>query len=281
MKTYSLKSDGVLKRYDYLWRLSPDRWAWEYLRRNPDFLQDAENWTADDLSEGVACSTTRIIKPRTAQTLAHRWGLALLPDPHASALDADVIWQKTVYPDQFEVHVSPRAAGEMCDICEKVAPLYSVTLFTDRQGREFLLLRGQGHVIQVRCTGLSLLSLEPVRMKLQVSDVEAYERQLRAYKDALALYGPVPEAQAPLWTKRTQMLRDGLVALDCKALGLSRKEIARVLYGPEAVEENWGAVGSTMKDSLRYLVNKAKGLRDGGYLMELLGARLGPEKAAA
>ena len=30
MKTFTLSSEGVLARYDYLSRLSPDRWAWEY-----------------------------------------------------------------------------------------------------------------------------------------------------------------------------------------------------------------------------------------------------------
>jgi hypothetical protein len=84
MKTYALKSDGVLKHYDYLWRLSADRWAWEYLRRNDDFLEDAESWSADDVSERDACNNTRIIKPRVPQNLAHRWGLALMPDPSMS-----------------------------------------------------------------------------------------------------------------------------------------------------------------------------------------------------
>ena len=281
MKTYALKSDGVLKHYDYLWRLSADRWAWEYLRRNDDFLEDAESWSPDDVSEAEACSNTRIIKPRVQQRLAHRWGLAMMPDPRASAVDADVVWQREVFPDQFEVHVSPRAPDEVCDIFERTVPICKVTLFTDRQGREFLLLRGNGCVVQVRCSGLSLLSLEPVRMKLQLSDVDAYERQLKAYKEALAIYGPAPDTQEPLWTKRTQMLRDGLVALDCQALGFSRKEIACVLYGAEAVEDGWSAGTSNMKDSLRYLIRKAEGLRDGGYLMELLGSQLGPERMAA
>ena len=42
MKTFTLSSEGVLARYDYLSRLSPDRWAWEYARRNPDLRRDAE-----------------------------------------------------------------------------------------------------------------------------------------------------------------------------------------------------------------------------------------------
>lgn len=36
-----------------------------------------------------------------------------------------------------------------------------------------------------------------------------------------------------------------------------------------------------MKDSIKYLVNKAEGLCDGGYLIELLGGQLGPYQEAA
>ena len=270
MKTYTLKNDGALKRYDYLWRLTPDRWAWEYLRRNPLFLADAKTWSADNITEGCH-DRIRLVRPRVSQCLAERWGLVLMPDVVLNAIEADVIWQPDVFPDQFEVHVSPRSADETCDIFERTVPICEVTHISDAVGREFLLLRGKGCVVQVRCTGLSLLSLEPVRMKLQISDVEAYERQLKTYKQALAIYGPEPDAQTPLWTKRSQMLRDGLVALDCQALGLGRKETACVLYGAEAVEAEWSAGGSNMKDSLRYLLKKAEGLRDGGYLSDLLG----------
>ncbi|WP_158085764.1 DNA -binding domain-containing protein [Henriciella aquimarina] len=275
MKTYTLKSDGVLKRYDYLWRLTSDRWAWEYLRRNPVFLEDARSRRADDIAERRACDDRiRIIRPRREQTLAQRWGLVLMPDPDLDALQADVIWQQDVFPDQFEVHVSPRPPGETCSIFDRTVPVFDITHVTDREGREALLLRGNGGVIQVRCTGLSLLSLEPVRMKLQVGDVDAYESRMRTYREAMATYGPDPAAQTPLWTKRTQILRDGLIALDCQALGFSRKEIACVLYGRDAAEEAWRSGSAHMKDSVRYLVRKARGLRDRGYLLDLLGARL-------
>lgn len=279
MKTYTLRSDGVLRHYDYLWRLMPDRWAWEYLRRNPLFREDATTWAPGQIAEGRACEDRiRIIRSRVPQTLAERWGLALMPDPTLSAIEADVIWQGEIYPDQIEVHVSPRSADESCEIFERTVPVCDVTHFTDGLGREFLLLRGKGCVVQVRCTGLSLLSLAPVRMKLQLSDVDAFERQLKTYKEALAIYGPEPDAQTPLWTKRTQMLRDGLVALDCQEAGLCRREIACVLYGDEAVEAGWAAGNSSMRDNVRYLLAKAEGLRDRGYLMELLGARLGPDQ---
>ena len=118
-------------------------------------------------------------------------------------------------------------------------PVCKITHLTDGQGREFLLLRGNGCVVQVRCTGLSLLGMEQVRMKLTISDMEAYERKLKAQKEAFEIYGTANESQTPLWSKRTQILRDGLVALDCLELGMCRREIATVLYGKDAVDAEW------------------------------------------
>jgi hypothetical protein len=113
MKTYTLKSDGVLTRYDYLWRLSSDRWAWEYLRRNPEFRRDAATRGDEDISEMTApCAPIRLLRARVPQTLAERWGLMIMPDPDKNGFDADVFWSHPVHPDQVEVHCSPRSEGE-------------------------------------------------------------------------------------------------------------------------------------------------------------------------
>ena len=128
---------------------------------------------------------------------------------------------------------------------------------------------------------MSLLSLEPVRMKLQISDMVAYERKLKLQKEAFRLYGKGPNTSEARWTKTTQILRNGVIALDCLKAGMSQREIAALLYGPKTVVEEWGVDGSSLRASVRYAIAKAEGLRDGGYLMELLGARLGGDRQAA
>ena len=62
---------------------------------------------------------------------------------------------------------------------------------------------------------------------------------------------------------------------------MSRREIAVVLHGVEAVDADWSNEYGTMKDSLKYIIRKAEGLRDGGYLVELLGAQMGMEQRVA
>ncbi len=282
MKTFTLESPGMLAAYDYLSRLSMDRWAWEYLRRNPEFRRDAALRQDDEISERMApCAPIRMLKSRTEQILAERWSLVFMPDPDLNGFEADAVWSRAAFPDQVEIHCSPRAPEEVCDIWERTLPICTITHVSDRLGREFLLVRGKGCVVQVRCTGLPLIGLEPVRMKFTISDIDAYERKAKVQKAALELYGDGPDLSVPLWTKTTQILRNGLIALDCLEKDMSRREIAVLLYGEARVADAWNDDKGSLRDAVKYLVRKAEGLRDGGYLMELLGAQIGPNQMVA
>lgn len=124
-------------------------------------------------------------------------------------------------------------------------------------------------------------TLRLIRLKLTISDVDGFKRRMKAQREAFEIYGDDFVSQAPLWSKRTQILRDGLIGLDCLELGMSQREIAIVLHGQDAVNAGWADDRGAMKDAIRYLVNKAQGLRDGGYPTELLGGQLGPYQKAA
>ncbi|WP_272992982.1 MULTISPECIES: DNA -binding domain-containing protein [Hyphomonas] len=264
-------SEADLSAYDYLQRLSPDRWAWEFLRRNPAFRCDAAARTDTDLSERMApCVPIRLVRSRAPQTFAERWGLVFMPNPDRNGFDADVVWNRSAFPDQVEVHCTPRALDERCELWDRSIPICNITHITDPVGREYLLVRRNDFVVQLCCTGLSLLGLEPVRMTLAISGVDDYERRVKLQKAAFEIYGDHTRRERPAWTKTTQVLRDGLIALDCIEHGMSRREIACVLHGRQRVEQDWD--GPSLKHAIRYLVRKAEALRDGGYQKELLGA---------
>ena len=42
MKTFTLQDNSVTKHYNYLWRMTRDRWSWEYMRRDPNYVDDAK-----------------------------------------------------------------------------------------------------------------------------------------------------------------------------------------------------------------------------------------------
>ncbi|PKP79667.1 MAG: hypothetical protein CVT79_18600, partial [Alphaproteobacteria bacterium HGW-Alphaproteobacteria-18] len=73
MKTFTLAPSTALARYDYLSGLSMDRWAWEYLRRNPRFRRDYALCADLGPSESMApCAPIRMLKSRAEQRLAGR-----------------------------------------------------------------------------------------------------------------------------------------------------------------------------------------------------------------
>ena len=278
MKTFTLNSDGVLKNYNYLSRMTRDRWSWEYMRRAPKYIADAETISSDDISETTVCHSIKVYKSRVPQTIAERWGLIMMVDPKLNALEANAVWSKEAFPDQVAINVLPRAPGETCEIYDKSVALCKISHFTDSVGREFLLTRGNGCLFQARCKGLSLLGMAPVKMDLSITDFESYERKIKAQQEGMRVFADDPDAAPTLWTKRTHMLRDGLIALDCLELGMSQREIANVLYGADRVKEEWDQ--DRMRDAIKYIISRAKALRDGGFRMELLGSYLGPETVA-
>ncbi|NHK27121.1 DUF2285 domain-containing protein [Parvularcula flava] len=280
MKNFAIETNSVTAKYDYLWRLSDDRWAWEYARRSEKVNRYAESRGANDISEMKApCADVRLLRSRVPQTMAERLGFVFMPDPAMNGLEADVVWTRQAYPDQVEVFCSALGPGRHCALRERMVSAFDITHVTDSIGREYLLIHGKGCVVQVRCTGLSLLGMEPVMMNLSISDIGAYERKLKAQKAALAILGDDPESQPPQWTKRTQILRNGLIAIDGLKAGLSRREIAELLHGKDRVAADWN--GPSLRHAMRYLVRKAEGLRDGGYLVELLGSELGIYRKAS
>ena len=66
-------------------------------------------------------------------------------------------------------------------------------------------------------------------------------------------------------TRSRLLLRDALVTLDGKCLGMSYREVAAVIYGAERVRTSWSSESRWMKDHIRRAYAKGKELRDGGF----------------
>lgn len=254
-----------LDQYDYAWKLSRSRWAWEFLRRNPDFLEDAARHGPDELSVRGACSGITIIRSRTDQCDAERWGLAFFPDPSLNGFEANVFWSAGLYPRQVQVNVVPRADGEICDIFEKTTSVCRVIHFTDTVGREHILLKGNGCVAQVRCTGMSLLAMEPVKMRFVIDGGENLEYKYRVLKEAHRVLEQGGEPEAPAWNRASLVFRNALIAYDCHAAGLNLRDSAAVIYGKDRADEAWIGPSRSMKDEMRRARDRGIELVQGGY----------------
>lgn len=251
--------------YDYCWLLSDSRWAWEFLRRNSAFLDDAASTPPGSLSFAAACHQITLVRPKAPQTLAERWGLSFFPDPDQNGLDADAFWSAGLYPRRVHTHISPRSSIEVCEIYDRTVGICRITHLTDLAGREHLLLKGNGCVIQVLCTGMSLLAREPVKLSFVIDSLDEFQAKLKTLQRAQRVYDPQAEAEIPEWTRHSLALRNALVALDCHDAGKSYFETAAFIYGEARAREAWDSPSRAMKDEMKRALARGRELREGGY----------------
>jgi len=261
-----------LDDYAYTCRLSRSRWAWEFLRRNSEFRQAALRAGDSQISEKSACRSIRLLRPQCDQSDAEKFGLVFFPDIDANGYDADVFWIPALYARALIVQVTPRHPSERDDIFEETINECEVTHLTDRVGREYLLIRGHGHIVQVACSGLSLLSVEPVRMKLIIDNVSSLDGTLKVIGRAQRILGKEDANLHEVWTRTSLAWRNALIALDAHEAGLTYCETAAIIYGAERATEAWQSSSRAMKDEMRRALTRGRELRNGGY-RDLLAAQ--------
>ena len=254
-----------LDDYAYTCRLSRSRWAWEFLRRNSEFRQAALRAGGSQISEKPACHGIRLLRPLCDQIDAEKFGLVFFPDIDANGYEADVFWIPALYARALTMQVVPRHPSERDDIFDQTINVCEVTHLTDRVGREYLMIRGHGHSIQVACSGLSLLSVEPVRMKLIIDNVSSMDETLKVIGKAQRILGKDDSSFNDTWTRSSLAFRNALIALDAYETGLTYFETAAIIYGEDRATEAWQSPSRAMKDEMRRALVRGRELRDGGY----------------
>ncbi len=254
----------ISKSYNYLAGLSRRGWAWEHLRRDPDFKRAAYCRQHGSVHIEQWCHNIHTLDLLKPQPEAESWGLMFFPNPDQSAVEADVFWSEEIYPNHIRINVSPRLEGETDEIFEMSARLTRIRQLTDLKGHEHLLIQGDALAVQMRVFGLSLRSTHPVRMSFELSGPSEMERQFNLIKEANRVYEPC-DISNPVWSAKAERFRNGLIALDTVEAGLCLKDAAEIIYGPERVEDDWTQHNRSMKDRLRAQLQTARHLRDGGY----------------
>ena len=110
------------------------------------------------------------------------------------------------------------------------------------------MIRGHGHSIQVACSGLSLLSVEPVRMKLIIDNVSSMDETLKVIGKAQRILGKDDPSFNDTWTRSSLAFRNALIALDAHETGLTYFETAAIIYGEDRATEAWQSPSRAMKD---------------------------------
>ena len=238
--------------------LDADRslFAWEWLRRNPNYREAAERASSEESSRGL----TEPCQP------PEQWGLHAFEPPMLMTPEARPIWSAQVHPRVLCVEAASRDGEDLFDLARLDAVS---TLVRALDGREHLLISDGFRAIRIDVLAGTFAG-GPVELRYRLAGLSTAERPLLTLRRFLALWrtgqfcrSVYPnEARAKRWVL---MLR----AYDALVSGRSQREIAAVLVRAEAGEQRWRSNSPSVRAQVQRLVRGARRMVAGGYL-ELL-----------
>jgi hypothetical protein len=228
--------DGLRNAADY---------AWEFLRRNPDYRAEFER-----------CVRTA---PANSSAIDARWGLRFPVDPGVPAEAAEVFWRPEIAPSLvLPLEVDPRGAAARARRLPGAGPSKR-----DQDGLHLRLPNGLQLLLRGDATPeapLVVVLAFDGDFGLRVRAVQAFQR---------ASDGAVG-ARSRLKTAQRQRLERSLQALDGALNEQSYRSIAQTVFGAARVEREPWKTASVRAVTIR-LVRTGRALMRGGYLDLLKG----------
>lgn len=230
--------------------------AWEWLRRDPDYRDAA---AAAGPASGPAGPSIFSVESGAA-----RWGLHAFEAPERGALAARPVWRRDLFPWVVEASAADGGAQEDRVDLERLARF--VTLVEGACGAEHLLLSDGRRSVRIDIVAGSLRS-GPVLLRYRLAGIASVKPQLLALRQLVALLragtfsrGLHPrERRAARWLLLLRT-HDALVA------GAGQREIAQYLLHGDAAEPRWRIRSPALRSRVQRLVREARSMVDGGYV---------------
>lgn len=186
--------------------------------------------------------------------------------PEQTSPGALVFWRAEAYPAVLRVQVEENSVPE-ADEPIRINRLKCVCrILVTADGQQHVVLLDRRRAIQLLCEG-------PLAVRPNVNLVVMLEsmRYMNLKRATLRVFLSIYKDSRPGRTLRRDApsainLRDTLMAIDGKRLGMSDREIAIALHGEDRVRAEWRSRSGPLRARVRRLVRNGEKLMDGGYL---------------
>ncbi|MGH6707974.1 MAG: DNA -binding domain-containing protein [Bradyrhizobium sp.] len=244
-------------------------WAWEFLRRNPDYATDWRCSVPRRIPHITLSDGTKLLRLRRRFPRAERWGLYAFADPLIAARQAPVFWHGAALKQVVRVRRAPATTQK------DTIPFTLSTFKTDRTAAigvddvPLVLMKGPGAHVAVEIHDVAVLtsSFAPV---FEIDGFADLNGQTELLKRLQRFTQPAPPAAGQAASRIDERLHHALIALDESLDGKTYRQIAIAIFGEKKVAEEWLGPSQFLKDRTRRLVAKGHELMKGGY-RDLLG----------
>ncbi len=250
--------------YDYTASLSRRGWAWEFLRRNPEFRKASRALNPNLVSVDSPSPAFRTVAIVKALHALEDWGVFYCDDFDKTAQEAMVFWRPEDCPFVISVEareVPPRISGRWFSLrglrCR-------TTIVSGPDGNEHALLFDRGRCVQLLWRGASITEdrlLVTAEIDITTERADPQLKTARRFR-SLARFGELRPGLFPP-TERADRLRLVLQALDGSLAGARYRDIAARVFGAGA--EDWADPRRHAKDRARHAVRRGRALMEGRY----------------
>ena len=238
-------------------------WAWEFLRRNADYIGDWRRSVPQHLPCITLNDGTKLLRLRRRFLQAEKWGLYAFADPSLCAHQAPAFWHANALKRVVRLNARKPNEGEanvrrLADFNAERHAVIGV------DGVPLVVIKRNGVRVPVEIHGLSVLTaaFTPVYELHDLADLTPQAellRRLQLFTDA-----DFRAVQKPSFAA-DERLQQALIALDESLKGKTYRQIAIAIFGEKKVAEEWRSHSQFLRDRTRRLVAKGTELMKGGY----------------
>lgn len=225
--------------------------AWEWLRRQPEFREEA-----------LSAIAHGSISARTREDRALEWRLHAFEDPRLQAPNARPIWAASGHNWVIGATAERSAPGEDSFALDQFASLARIVV---SDGAQRLLLSDGYRSIRVDVTGAPLTS-SPVRLSFELAGIRSLERPLLVLRRlrSLALRGRFAASLHPP-VAQARRLVTSLRAFDALQAGASHSDIAAGILSSNLDRRRWRVHSPSLRLRAQRLAQGARRMADGQF----------------
>lgn len=214
-------------------------WAWEVLRRNPDYISYYKSLKNKGLKDKLIGNKIPLIAASKSYPTANKFGLLFPVDPAQDALDSGAFWHPNVMNSAVRFHIV-----DSKDIDRRYKPIQlskfpcRQTHFLDVHGTYHIRLLGENFWFQLQCKDITEID-ENDYIGFENNRVENNARRAKAQSEIFGIYdGSIP-LDTPLHVPaRLSSHQKSMIAYDLRQGGGSLLDIVSALFEAELLVDD-------------------------------------------
>ena len=250
-------SDLKISEYEFLKEMPKEAWAWEFTRRSPIYISAWKNHLITKQND-LQITTSEMTK-------ASKFGLLFFIDPLKNSEQVNVFWAPEKIPNVLKCSLILHNHNECRERLILADLKLKLTYVQSDDGLHHLLLKDKSSSLQLLFDmDLDLNTFFDFEIHLPAFCNRTKQLRSAIKLDELLSYRKFEKFMG-LSASKSYQYAQILFAHDLLQLGQSQREVARILFGEDAILDNWDGLSDYSRTKMRRIIARGRLLIKAGY----------------